>query len=94
MILGVSPDSVASHEKFAKKQGLSVQLLSDPEHRVLGAYGAWGLKSMYGKQYEGAIRSTVLIDGEGVVRRVWPKAKASGHAEEVLKTLQAMKPLE
>ncbi len=84
MVLGVSPDSVASHKKFRQKHQLSVTLLSDPDHKVLEAYGAWGIKKMYGKESAGVIRSSVLIDPEGVVRRVWPKAKSSGHAQQVL----------
>lgn len=87
-MLGVSPDSVASHKKFKAKHNLAVKLLSDPEHRVLEGYGAWGIKKMYGKESFGVIRSTALIDPTGIVRLVWPKAKSSGHAQEVLKTLQ------
>ena len=77
-------------EKFAEKKGLTVNLLSDPEHSVLEAYGAWGLKKMYGKEYEGVIRSTVLIDPLGVVQQVWPKVKTKGHAAEVLSTLKSL----
>jgi peroxiredoxin Q/BCP len=84
VVLGVSPDSVASHKKFKAKHNLSVKLLSDPEHKVLVAYGAWGVKKMYGKESVGVIRSSVLIDPEGSVRMMWPKAKSSGHAQEVL----------
>lgn len=88
MVLGVSPDSVSSHKRFMEKQRLGLDLLSDPEHKVIEAYGAWGVKKMYGKEYEGVIRSTVLIDPEGVVRHIWPKVKAKGHAEEVLGALK------
>lgn len=87
-ILGVSPDGIASHRKFAQKHGLVVNLLSDPDHRVLETYGAWGTKKMYGKEFEGVIRSTVLIDPEGRVRQSWPKAKSKGHAAEVLDALR------
>lgn len=80
----MSPDSVASHKKFTEKQGLRVGLLSDPDHRVLEAYGAWGLKKMYGKEYFGVIRSSVLIDPKGIVKFAWPNAKSKGHAREVL----------
>ena len=83
-ILGVSPDSVASHQKFIQKHKLSIDLLSDPDHKVLKAYQVWGKKKMYGKEYEGVIRSTVVIDSDGLVRLAWPKAKAKGHALEVL----------
>jgi thioredoxin-dependent peroxiredoxin len=84
MVLGVSRDSVASHKKFKEKHTLLVKLLSDTDHQVLEAYGAWGIKKMYGKESAGVIRSSVLIDPEGIVRKVWPKAKSSGHAQEVL----------
>ena len=87
-ILGLSPDSVASHQKFIQKNNLTVDLLSDPEHSVLKAYGAWGKKKMYGKEYEGVIRSTVLIDPKGVIRRRWPNAKTKGHAADVLTELE------
>lgn len=83
-VLGVSPDSVASHKKFKQKHQLSVKLLSDPDHKVSEAYGAWGIKKMYGKESAGIIRSSVLIDPGGIVRKVWPKAKSSGHAQAVL----------
>jgi thioredoxin-dependent peroxiredoxin len=87
---GVSPDSVLSHKKFQEKLNLSVNLLSDPEHRTLKAFGAWGKKNMYGKEYEGVIRSSVIIDPKGFVRFIWPKAKAKGHAQEVLDKLQEL----
>lgn len=90
MILGISPDSVASHQRFIEKEGIRVGLLSDPEHKVLESYGAWGLKKMYGKEYGGVIRSTVIIDPKGSVRIVWPKVKAKDHAEEVLGALKKL----
>jgi peroxiredoxin Q/BCP len=89
-ILGVSPDSVASHQKFIQKHNLTVDLLSDPDHKILKSYGAWGKKKMYGKEYEGVIRSTVVIDPAGLVRRAWPKAKTKGHALEVLNDLKSL----
>ena len=88
MVWGVSPDSVASHQKFIQKQNLALDLLSDPAHEALKAYGAWGPKKMYGKEYEGVIRSTVVIDPQGVVRLSWPKAKTKGHAAQVLDELK------
>lgn len=69
---------------------MKVVLLSDPEHRVLEAYGAWGAKKMYGKEHFGVIRSSVLIDPDGVVRFVWPAAKSKGHAQEVLNKLREL----
>lgn len=87
-MFGISPDSVASHKKFQDKLNLSLKLLSDPEHRTLQAFGAWGKKKMYGKEHEGVIRSSVIFDQNGLVRFIWPKAKAKGHAREVLDTLR------
>ena len=89
-VLGVSKDSVASHGKFTAKYGLSVPLGSDPEGATLEAYGAWVEKSMYGRKYMGIERSTFLIDGAGVIRRVWRKVKVSGHAAEVLAAVKAL----
>jgi peroxiredoxin Q/BCP len=82
-VLGVSPDSPQSHKKFIDKHGLKITLLSDPDHKVLEAYDAWGEKSMYGKKYEGVLRSTFLIDPAGKVAFHWPKVSPAGHAAEV-----------
>lgn len=84
IVLGVSGDSEASHRKFAAKNNLPFQLLVDDDHAVARAYGAWGMKSMYGRQYEGVLRSTFLIGPDGRVAAVWPKVKAASHGEEVL----------
>ncbi|MGC4114690.1 MAG: thioredoxin-dependent thiol peroxidase [Myxococcales bacterium] len=83
-VLGVSRDSTASHQKFKQKFDLTFPLLSDPETKMLEAYGAWGEKVMYGKKVTGIIRSTVLLDEEGKIAKVWPKVKVDGHADEVL----------
>jgi peroxiredoxin Q/BCP len=90
VILGVSPDSVESHRKFAQKNKIAVALLSDSDHSVIKSYDAWGTKKMYGKEFEGVVRSTVLIDPKGVVRAAWPKAPSKGHAAEVLEALQRL----
>ena len=90
IVLGISRDSVASHKKFKEKHNLLAKLLSDPSRTVLEAYGAWGIKKMYGKESAGVIRSSVLIDPEGIVRMLWPKAKSSGHAQEVLEALAGL----
>lgn len=87
VILGVSPDSVDSHRKFIQKNDIAVTLLSDPGASVIKAYDAWGTKKMYGKEFEGVVRSTVLIDPKGVVKATWPKASSKGHALEVLEAL-------
>jgi peroxiredoxin Q/BCP len=73
VVLGVSADSLERHQKFADKYDLNFQLLSDTDHKVLEAYGAWQLKKNYGKEYWGIVRSTFLIDKEGVVRKAWPR---------------------
>jgi len=83
-VYGISPDSVESHRKFIRKHGLKVPLLSDPDHKILDLYGAWGKKKMYGKEFEGVVRSTVAIDPQGTVQLAWPAAKSKGHAAEVL----------
>ena len=83
-VLGISRDSVESHDKFVCKYDLGITLLSDPEHAVIEAYGAWQEKLRFGAKSMGVARSTVLIDTEGTVTRVWPDAKPAGHAKEVL----------
>lgn len=87
-VLGVSPDSIESHQKFIRKHKLAVELLSDPDHAVAEKYGAWGEKSLYGKKYEGILRSTVLIDPKGRVAHHWPKVSPAGHAGEVRRILE------
>ena len=90
VVLGVSKDSVEKHCKFRDKHGLTVRLLSDEDGKMLEAYGVWGEKSLYGRKFMGITRTTFLIDGKGVVRRVWPKVKVSGHAEEVLAAVKEL----
>lgn len=87
VVLGVSPDSTASHGKFRVKQGLTFPLLSDTERSVAAAYGAYGEKKMYGKVSMGIIRSTVLIDEEGIIQKIWRAVKVKGHVEAVLSAL-------
>jgi peroxiredoxin Q/BCP len=89
-ILGVSADPVKAQDAFKKKHDLTVGLLSDETHKMLGAYGAWGKKSMYGKTFEGIIRSTFLIGRDGRIAHIWPKVKVEGHAAEVLKAAKAL----
>ena len=89
-IIGVSPDSLKSHDKFRSKYGLDFTLASDEEKSMLRAYGVWAEKSMYGRTYMGVERTTVLIDRDGVIAQVWPKVKVQGHAEEVLRAAQAL----
>ena len=88
VVLGVSPDDVKSHAKFATKYTLPFPLLADPGHAVADAYGAWGEKSLYGRKFMGIVRSTVLIGADGRVERVWPKVKVADHVAEVLAALR------
>jgi peroxiredoxin Q/BCP len=87
VVIGISADSVQSHVKFKKKYGLPFHLLSDPDKEVIRKYGAWGEKKMYGKTYEGIIRSTVVIDENGVIVKVFPKVTPNEHAKEVIEYL-------
>ena len=87
VVLGVSRDSVESHCKFIDKYSLNFPLLSDPDGKVLRAYRAWGEKNMYGKKTEGVLRTTVIIDGEGKVEKVFPRVKVDGHVDKVLAAL-------
>jgi len=89
-VLGVSPDDVDSHARFAAKYDLPHRLLADPDRQAIDAYGAWGVKKMYGKEYEGVIRSTVLIDAAGNVAEVWPKIQPKAHADQVLQAIAAL----
>lgn len=83
-IVGISPDPVKSHDKFKAKHGLEFALIADETRELLEAFGLWVEKSMYGRTYMGVERSTILIDAEGKVARIWRKVKVDGHAEEVL----------
>lgn len=88
VVLGVSPDSLASHEKFRDKFQLNFPLLSDPDHQVAEAYGVWKEKSMYGRTYWGIERSTFIIGGDGKVLEAWRKVKPKDHAERVAELLE------
>ena len=87
IVIGVSPDSIESHQKFIAKQSLNLTLLSDPDHDVLEKYGVWQLKKMYGREYYGVVRSTFLIDPEGKIEHIWPKVKVKGHVDDVKNVL-------
>lgn len=89
-VYGISRDSLASHERFAGNQSLPFPLLSDPDKALLAPLGAWGKKMNYGKEYEGIIRSTVLVDPQGVIRHHWPKVTVKGHVEAVLAKLSEL----
>ncbi|HND50903.1 MAG TPA: thioredoxin-dependent thiol peroxidase [Pirellulaceae bacterium] len=90
VVLGVSPDDVASHVKFREKYSLNFPLLADPDHSLAETYGAWREKNMYGKKSMGVQRSTYLIDGAGVVARVWKRVQVEGHDEQVLAALREL----
>ena len=90
-MVGISPDSPASHRKFRDKYDLGVRLLADEERKAAEAYGVWVEKSMYGRKYMGVERSTFLVDGAGKIAKIWRKVKVPGHAEEVLEAVRALK---
>jgi peroxiredoxin Q/BCP len=87
-VLGISPDGAESHQNFRAEHGLTFPLLTDADHAVMEAYGAWGEKTRYGKKSIGVIRSTFLVDEDGKVQRAWYSVKADGHAEKVLEAAQ------
>ncbi len=89
-VIGVSRDTVAKHEKFAAKHKLEVALGADEDGAVTEAYGVWQEKTLYGRKFMGIVRATFLIDGDGIVRRVWPKVSVKGHAEDVLAAVKAL----
>ena len=86
-VLGVSPDSVKSHQKFKQDQALNFPLLSDSEKKLVQSYGVWKEKSLYGRKYMGVERTTFLIDEEGRITRIFPKVQVDGHFQEVLAAL-------
>ena len=89
-VLGVSADTVKAQESFRNKHQLSVPLISDEQHEMLEAYGAWGEKSMYGRTFLGILRTTVLIGANGKIAKIWRNVRVDGHADEVLATVKAM----
>lgn len=86
-VIGISPDSVASHKKFEEKFGLSFHLISDTEKTILQAYGVWGEKKNYGKVYFGVIRTTFIIDEKGIIEKVISKVDTKNHTEQIVKEL-------
>ncbi len=89
-VIGVSPDSIASHQKFQQKQNLNFMLVADINHELAEKYGVWKEKSMYGRQYMGIERSTFVIDEQGKIVKEWRKVKVAGHVEEVLTVLTSL----
>jgi thioredoxin-dependent peroxiredoxin len=90
VVIGISPDPVDSHARFAAKHDLPHRLLADPDRTAIEAYGAWGTKSMYGREYEGVLRSSVLVDADGRIAAVWPKVQPKKHADQVLEAIRAL----
>jgi peroxiredoxin Q/BCP len=90
VVVGVSPDSEASHDRFREKHGLTVTLAADPDKSAITAYGVWGQKSMYGRTYMGVERATFLIDRKGRIAREWRKVRVKGHVDEVLDAARAL----
>lgn len=84
-VIGVSPDKIESHKKFAEKESLPFTLLADPSHKIIDAYGVWGEKNLYGRKYMGLHRTTFLIDEKGIIRKIFKKPRSKQHAEEVLR---------
>lgn len=89
-VLGVSPDSVRKHANFRKKHGLTFPLLSDAEKTVHAAYGTWAEKTTFGRTYMGTLRTTFLIDAEGVVRQIWEGVRVKGHVDAVIEAIAAL----
>ncbi len=86
-VIGVSPDSEASHQKFISKHSLPFHLIADTEKKVLTSYGAWGPKKLYGREYEGVIRTTFVIDENGIIEKIFKKVKTKEHTEQILSEL-------
>ncbi|NPA66336.1 MAG: thioredoxin-dependent thiol peroxidase [Epsilonproteobacteria bacterium] len=90
VVLGISADSVRKLKNFAEKKELKITLLSDEEHKVLEQFGVWQLKKNYGREYMGIVRSTFIIDPDGIIRAVWEKVRVKGHVEEVKQKLKEL----
>lgn len=91
VVIGVSKDSPERHDKFKQKHGLTITLASDEEGETIAAYGSWVEKTLYGRKYMGIDRSTFLVDGKGVIRKIWRKVKVNGHVADVLGAAKAIK---
>lgn len=90
-VLGVSKDSLASHQKFVDKYELTMPLISDEDGSICAAFGTFGEKTLYGKKYMGIERSTFLVDEKGILLKVWPKVKVAGHVEDVINSIKSIK---
>jgi peroxiredoxin Q/BCP len=92
VVLGVSPDGAKSHARFRQRHKLPFPLLTDEDHRVASKYGAWGAKSLFGLRFQGILRTTFVIDGNGIVQQVFEQVKSRGHAARILASLDSMPP--
>lgn len=90
-VIGISKDSVASHKKFIQKYGLTFTLLSDPDHKTIEAYGAWGIKKFMGREYSGTIRQTFIIDPNGMIVQEYPKVAPKDHALQIIQDLERLR---
>jgi peroxiredoxin Q/BCP len=90
-VIGISKDSIDSHKKFTEKYGLNFTLLSDSDHKIMEAYGSWGLKKFMGREYEGVHRQTFIIDPNGIIVREYPKVTPKDHALQIIRDLDALK---
>lgn len=90
VVIGVSADSIESHKKFQENHNLNFILLSDPEHKLLEEFEAWGEKKMYGKLFMGIIRSTFLINKDGLVKKMWKNVKVKGHVDEIINSINEL----
>jgi len=90
VVIGVSPDGVKSHQNFATKHNLPFHLLVDKNHKIASLYGAWGKKKMYGREYEGIIRTTYIIDKDGKVAKVYPKVRVKDHEKKILDAIKEL----
>ena len=88
VIIGISPDNEKSHKKFKEKHQLPFALISDPSHEILTAYGAWGMKKMYGKSYEGVLRTTYVINEEGYIEEIFTKVDTQNHSSQIIEALK------
>ncbi|MDN3658282.1 thioredoxin-dependent thiol peroxidase [Ferruginibacter paludis] len=89
-VIGISPDAVAKHKKFETKYQLPFTLLADPQHAIIDKYGVWGDKQLFGRKYQGLIRTTFLIDENGIIKKVFLKPKSKQHTEEILNAWKAI----
>lgn len=90
VVVGINMDTIKSHQNFTTKKELPYLLLSDADHKVCELYDVWQLKKLYGREYMGIVRTTVLIDEQGIITHIWPKVKVKGHADAVLAAVQSL----